>query len=127
MGYCYLEAGRVHEAIPHLKKAVRTRRHSAGLRLLGYALAEAGEAAEAITLYQEALNRNPESHETHLLLAVTFQQLGEEKLALPHFNKARELIGQDPRTPSQQPFRLRLEQALEVLGNGEQIPFAEGQ
>ena len=120
MGYCYLATGRVPEAIPHLKRSVSIRPHPAGLRLLAYALEGEGQAEEAMTLYQQALQQDPESYETHFLLGVALQQQEKEELALGHLQRALEWVGQRPGTPSAIAFRRSIEAVLEQLGEGRQ-------
>ncbi len=117
MGYCYLATGRVSSAIPHLRRSVGIRPYSAGLRLLAYALGGIGEADEAVALYQQALERNPDSFATHYLLGVAFRGLGRTDLAGQHLLRARELVDRQPRSPSTEPYRQGIKRELEKLRN----------
>ena len=118
MGYCYLATGRVSSAIPHLRRSVGIRPHAAGLRLLAYALEGVGEADEAIALYRQALQLNPESFETHYLLGAAFQGLGKTSPARHHLLYARELVESHPRSQVTKTFRQGIMRQLQGLDNG---------
>jgi len=49
---------------------------------LEYALEGLGETDEALRLYRQALARNPESYETHLLLGVALREKDDVEAAL---------------------------------------------
>ena len=117
MGYCYVATGRVSAAIPHLRRSVAIRPYSAGLRLLAYALVGVGEADEAVALYQQALQRNPESFATHYLLGVAFLGLGRKDLAGQHLLRAHELVDRQPRSRSTKAYRQGIRRELEKLNS----------
>ncbi len=117
-GYCYVATGRVSAAIPHLRRSVAIRPYSAGLRLLAYALVGVvGEADEAVALYQQALQRNPESFATHYLLGVAFLGLGRKDLAGQHLLRAHELVDRQPRSRSTKAYRQGIRRELEKLNS----------
>ena len=117
MAYCYVATGRVSSAIPHLRRSVGIRPHAAGLRFLGYALVGVGQAEEAVALYQQALQRNPESFATHYLLGVALRELGRRDPAGQHLLRARELVDRQPRSPSTKAFRQGIKRELEELNS----------
>ena len=119
MGYCYLATGRVSSAISHLRRSVSIRPYSAGLRLLAYALEGVGEADEAMAFYQQALQRNPESFESHYLLGVAWGGLGRTDQARQHLLRARELVERQPRSPSTNAFRGGIKRELEQLAGAQ--------
>ena len=112
MGYCYLATGRVPEAVPPLRKSVSMRSHPAGLRLLGYAVQGQGRVEEAVRLYEQALQQNPQSYESHFLLGVALQQQEKVELALKHLQRALELVKQRPDTQSTHAFRRSIKAAV---------------
>ena len=119
MGYGYLATGRVSSAIPHFRRSVGIRPSSAGLRLLGYALVGVGEADEAVALYRQALQRNPESFEAHYLLGAALRGLGRMDLAGQHLLRARELVDRQPRSPATKAFRQGIRRELEKLSSAQ--------
>ena len=125
MGYCYLATGRVSAAIPHLRRTVDLRPYPAGLRLLAYALEGVGEAEEAIALYGQALRQNPQSFETHYLLAAALQGQGRTGLARQHLLRALQLVEGHPRTPSTNAFRRGIKRQLEEGRNEDMAPDPE--
>ena len=117
MGYCYVATGGVSSAIPYLRRSVGIRPHPAGLRLLAYALVGVGEAEEAVALYEQALQRNPESFETHYLLGAALRGLGRRELAGQHLLRAHELVDRQPPSPSTTSFRQGIKRELEELSS----------
>ncbi len=118
LGFCYLATGRVDEAVPHLRRSVNIAPRLPGLRLLAYALEGLGESEEALRLYRQALARNPDSYETHLLLGVAFREKGNEEAALQHLERASQLVEKNPATASTEAYRRSIELALEHLREG---------
>ena len=66
-----------------------------------------------MTLYQQALQQDPESYETYFLLGVALQRQEKDELALGHLQRALELVEQAPGTQSANAFRRSIEAALE--------------
>ena len=89
LAYALAEAGRMSEAIPHLRDALRLRpRNAETLDLLGVALDKTGDAAAAGQSFQQALLVNPELVSAHVNLGLLLERGGRRLEAIEHYRIA---------------------------------------
>jgi TolB-like protein/Tfp pilus assembly protein PilF len=76
-----MNAGRPEEAIPWYKRAIRLNPYAPSSRYynLGYALWMMGQYNEALEAGEESRKRNPDEMFSHILLAVTYIELGRDE------------------------------------------------
>ena len=76
-----MNAGRPAEAIPLYKKAIRLNPNTPSHHYynLGYALWMMGRYKEALEAGEESRKRNPDEMFSHILLAVTYIELGRDE------------------------------------------------
>ena len=112
LGFCYAAIGRIEESVPYLRRSVNIAPYPPGLRLLGYAMGWLGKTDDALSLYKEALVKNPKSFETLFLMGLAFREKGDEEKALNHLEQAFELVEKGPKKSSTEAYRRSIELAL---------------
>lgn len=89
---------RLGEALPPgpsssrpLEKATTPSLRALQLYSQGMALIDEGKSGGAASLFEQALRQDPSFASAHILLAHCYSNLGEDKLAAPHYQKAFQL------------------------------------
>jgi tetratricopeptide (TPR) repeat protein len=92
LGAALLEAGRVPEAMSHLREALRLEPDLANAHVnLGNALLQTGHPLDAISQYQEALRLRPDDAPAHDNLGFVLLQKGQIREAIEQFQEALRL------------------------------------
>ena len=71
-----------------------------------------GKTDDALSLYKEALVKNPKSFETLFLMGLAFREKGDEEKALNQLEQAFELVEKGPKKSSTEAYRRSIELAL---------------
>jgi protein O-mannosyl-transferase len=96
LGSALLSKGKVDEAIPHLKEALRLLpTYPDAHNNLGVALLKEGAVAEAISHLETALALNSNSAEAHANLGAAYEKQGRRDDAILHFREALRLAPGD--------------------------------
>jgi tetratricopeptide (TPR) repeat protein len=99
------EAGRIEEALPHLRAALRLRPSSPeALNNLGNALLQLGQAEEALQLYETALRLQPSSVHARMNVVLALQREGRHAEAL---REVDEVLALDPNREDVRRFAAR--------------------
>jgi len=87
LGTTLMEDGRIGEAIPLFKEALRIKPGMTVIENnLANCLAQSGELEAAIALYRQILANDPGLPRTHLNLALTLQMAGRDAEAVTHYD-----------------------------------------
>jgi tetratricopeptide (TPR) repeat protein len=115
LAYALVEAGRMPEAIPHLREALRLRpRYAEALDLLGLALENAGETPAARRSYEQALLVDPRLASAHVNLGLLIARSGRRREAIQHYRAAIAL------DPGREEAQMNLGNALDEEGLSEE-------
>lgn len=95
LGRLLHEAGRSAEAESHYRHVLAVREHALAAYNLGVLLEDTGRDLEAIKAYARAIASDPALAEAHYNLARIYEQRGDQRAAIRHFNGYRALVRRD--------------------------------
>jgi tetratricopeptide (TPR) repeat protein len=92
LGRLLHEAGRLSEAEAQYRHVLSVVEHPLAAYNLGVVLEDQGQITESIQAYARAIAANPSLAEAHYNLARLYEQRGDRRAAIRHFNGYRELV-----------------------------------
>jgi tetratricopeptide (TPR) repeat protein len=92
LGRLLHEAGLSAEAEAQYRKVLSVREHSLAAYNLGVLLEDLKRGTDAIQAYARAIAADPELAEAHFNLARLYEQRGDQRAAIRHFNGYRALV-----------------------------------
>ena len=92
LGRLLHEAGRPAEAESQYRQVLAVREHALAAYNLGVLLEDSGRDTDAIHAYARAIAADPSLAEAHYNLARLYEQRGDQRAAIRHFNGYRALV-----------------------------------